>query len=188
MLSKRGTIAQLVMPLSQLGGDFRATASCDSANRNWSLVAAPSPRLVTNVRCTVSKRHGNEKIIFISATKWMITQLSGIVETQLRHSRVGVAQLICKKNITAAWRNVANVPQLCLNYLPTVGWQMETVMAKWRVLETTGQQITITLQQHFCKNWIFFKNFWGGKKLKWFLYSNIWGGVSFNTLGGNILK
>ncbi len=53
-----------------------------------------------------------------------------------------------QKKITAAWRNITTVPQLCLDYLPTVGRQMETVTATWRVLETTGQQITITLQLH----------------------------------------
>ncbi len=78
------------------GGDCRATGQ-DSANRHWSLVVAPSLRLVANVRRTVSKHHGNEKIIFISVTKWTVARLSRIVETQLRHSPVGVAQLICKK-------------------------------------------------------------------------------------------
>ncbi len=117
------------------GGDCRATGH-NSANRHWSLVVAPSLHLVAYVQHTFSKRHGNEKIIF--------TRLSGIVETQLRHSCVGVA----KKPVTAAWRNIANVPQLCLNNLPTVGWQMETVKVKWRVLETMGRQITMTLLKH----------------------------------------
>ncbi len=53
-----------------------------------------------------------------------------------------------QKKITATWRNITTVPQLCLDYLPTVGRQMETVMVTWRVLETTGQQIIITLRLH----------------------------------------
>ncbi len=79
------------------GGNCRATGD-DSANHHWSLVVAPSPSWFANVLRTVSKRHGNEKIIFISATKSTVTRLSGIVETQLRHTCVGVARLICKKN------------------------------------------------------------------------------------------
>ncbi len=46
---------------------------------------------------------------------------------------------------------------------------METVTAKWRVLETTGQQITITLRLHYdntsAKIETFFK-FLCGKKVK----------------------
>ncbi len=53
-----------------------------------------------------------------------------------------------QKQIMAAWHNITTVPQLCLDYLPTVGRQMETVMATWRVLKTMGQQITITLRLH----------------------------------------
>ncbi len=53
-----------------------------------------------------------------------------------------------QKKITAAWRNITTVPQLCLDYVTTVGRQMETVTATWRVLETMGRQITMTLPQH----------------------------------------
>ncbi len=35
-----------------------------------------------------------------------------------------------QKKITAVWRNIKTVPQLCLDYLPTVGRQMEIVTAK----------------------------------------------------------
>ncbi len=125
------------------GGDRRATGH-DSANRHWSLVVASSPRLVANVRHTLSKRHGNPKIIFISTTKWTVARLSGIVETQLRHSRVGVARLICKKTHYSSVTECCECTQLCLNYLPSVGQQME----KWWVLETVGRQITMTLPQH----------------------------------------
>ncbi len=75
------TYVQLVNATFTLSGDCRATG-CDSANHHWSLVVAPSPRLVANVRRTVSKRHGNEKKKIISATKWTVVRLSGIVETQ----------------------------------------------------------------------------------------------------------
>ncbi len=46
---------------------------------------------------------------------------------------------------------MADVPQLSLNYLPTMERQMETVTAKWQVLETMGQQIMTTLPQHIRK-------------------------------------
>ncbi len=150
-----------------LGGDCGATGH-NRANRHWSLIVSPSPLLVTNVWCIVSKCHRNEIIIIISATKWTVAKLSRMVETQLRRSRDRVARLICKINITAAWHNITTVPQLCLNYLPTVEWQIETVTVKWRVLETTGQQITITLRLHndntSAKIETYFLNFCVGKK------------------------
>ncbi len=67
------------------GGDCRTTGH-DSTNRHWSLVVAPSPRLVANVRCTVSRLHGNEKIIFISATKWTVALLRHNWDTVLLES------------------------------------------------------------------------------------------------------
>ncbi len=120
------------------GGDCRASGR-NSANRHWSLVVVPSQLLVANVWRTVSKRHWNEKIIFISATKWTVVRLSRIVETQSWWSRTTNMQ----KKIKAAWRNITTLPQLCLNYHPTAGRQMETITAKWWALETTGQQITL---------------------------------------------
>ncbi len=43
-------------------------------------------------------------------------------ETQPWWSRTTKMQ----KEITAAWLNITTVPQLCLDYVPPVGWQMET--------------------------------------------------------------
>ncbi len=53
-----------------------------------------------------------------------------------------------QKKIMAVWCNIMTVPQLCLDYLPRLGRQMETVTAKWRLLETTGQQKATTLRLH----------------------------------------
>ncbi len=85
-----------------LGGNCQATG-WDSSNRLWSLVVAPSLRL--SLMSGADRKplcHGNKKIIFISATKWMVARLSGIVETQLRHSCVGVA-----------WLNYGSVAERC---------------------------------------------------------------------------
>ncbi len=129
------------------GGDCRATCR-DIANRHWSLVVAPSPCLVDNVRRSLQaprKWKNNFQFRHQMNGRPVVWNSWDTGETQSCWSRTTNMQ---KKYITAAWRNVANVPQLCLNYLPTVGQQMETVTAKWWVLETMRQQITITLWLH----------------------------------------
>ncbi len=128
----------------------------DSANRHWSLIVAPSQRLVANVRCTVSKYHGNEKIIFISATQWTVARLSGIVEKQLRHSRVGVARLICKKNYAIMAERcecTTTMSQLSPNSGVTNGDCNGKMTSVRDNRATNNNYITTTLQQHFCKNW-----------------------------------
>ncbi len=129
------------------GGDCRATGH-DSANRQWSLVVAPSPRLVANLRGTVSKRHGNEKIIFISATKWTVARLSGIVETQLRHSRVGVAWLICKKNHYGSVAERCECTTTMSQLSPNSGVTNGDCKGEMASVRDNGQQIMMTLPQH----------------------------------------
>ncbi len=125
-----------------LGGNCRATG-WDSSNRLWSLVVAPSLRL--SLMSGADRKplcHGNKKIIFISATKWMVARLSGIVETQLRHSCVGVTQLICKKTHYGSMAERCECTTTMSQISPTLRRQMETVKVKWLVLETMGRQIT----------------------------------------------
>ncbi len=106
-------------------GDCRATGR-DSANRHWSLVVATSPLLVATVRHTVSKHHGNEKTIFISATKWTVTQLLRIDETQLRQSRDGVTWQIYKNKL----RQHGVTLRLYIIYVSTISQQWGD---KWRL-------------------------------------------------------
>ncbi len=123
----------------------------DSANRHWSLVVAPSPRLVAIVRGTVSKCHGNEKIIFISATKWTVAPLSGIVETQLR-------RLICKKkhysSLAERCECTTTMSQLSRNNGATNG-DCKGEMASVRDNGATNNDAITTTPQRTFHPWLF---------------------------------
>ncbi len=122
------------------GWDTVEKQSCTSRTTNILRQHSVIWRIYLNYVSTISRQWGDKC--------W------GTVEKQSCMSRTTNMQN------TLLQRNVVDVPQLSLNYLPTMGRQMETVMAKWWVLETRGQQITTTLPQHIRKNW----NIFGGKK------------------------
>ncbi len=129
------------------GGNYRLTGH-DSANSHWLLVVAPSPRLVANVRRIVSKCHGNEKISFISATKWTVSRLSGIVETQLRHSHAGVAWLICKKTHYGSVAERCECTTTMSQLSPNSGVTNGDCKGEMASVRDNGQQIMMTLPQH----------------------------------------
>ncbi len=57
----------------------------------------------------------------------------------------------CTSRITNMQKKITPELQTNLNYLSTVGRQIETVTVKWRVLETMGRQIMMSLPQHLNK-------------------------------------
>ncbi len=137
----------IFLKFSLMPHSHRVVTGHDSANHHWSLVVAHH-RVWSLMSDAQSPSATEMKKYFHFRNQMNGRPVVGnswdAVETQSCWSRT----TNIKKNITAAWRNIVNVLQLCLNYLPTVGRQMETVAAKWWVLETMGQNITITLPQY----------------------------------------
>ncbi len=134
--------------------------------RQSPLIAGSCP--ITAFGRTVSKHHGNEKIIFISATKWMVAQLSGIIEAQLRHSCVGVTRLVGQKHygsVAEHCKCTTTMFQLSPNS-GAINGDCNGEMVTVRDNDATNNDyIMTTLWQHFCRNWnIFFIFVW--KKMK----------------------